>query len=70
MVEKALYLGQKLLLLFFILNSFVAFKKTKPRHHSCALHQVELKFQWNNVNANFGECRRGNIIFRSILECC
>ena len=34
-VEKVLYLGYNMLLLFFILNGFVGFKKTKPRHHSC-----------------------------------
>ena len=34
-VENVLYLGYKMLLLFFILNGFVGFKKTKPAHHSC-----------------------------------
>ena len=34
-VKNVLYLGYKMLLLFFILNGFVGFKKTKPRHHSC-----------------------------------
>ena len=60
-VEIVLYLGYKMLLLFFILNGFVGFKKTKPRHHSCIFPGARFTFIPESIH-------RGNHSTRGIIR--
>ena len=65
MVENVLYFGWKPILLSFILKTYVAFKKTRPRHHSCmssakkyrlvCLHFIHRIFERGRVSS--GESR-------------
>ena len=57
MVENVLYLGWKPILLSFILNTFVAFKKTRPRHHSWGIVK-----RWATIHLSHPVVKSGNDI--------